>query len=77
MGSDIRELLNKMKWDANYDFGKVQVWFISRRGHNDIDSVQGDDIINLASHGFYVAEKTIPYHRVLRIDYAGKTVFET
>ena len=76
MQSDIRGLLNKMKWHSNCHFGKVKVWFISRGAPGDIDCVLGADIIALKPRVFQTAEKTIPYHRVLRIDYGGQTIFE-
>jgi uncharacterized protein (UPF0248 family) len=76
MENDLRELLNKMKWHAKYQFDNVQIWYVSRGCPGDTDSVRGADIIDLKPTVFQTEEKTIPYHRILRIEYAGTTVFE-
>jgi len=75
MESDIRGLLNKMKWHTEYRFDKVQIWFANRGCLGDMDSVCGADIIDLKPHFFQTVDGLIPYHRILRIDYANKTIF--
>ena len=75
MESDIRELLNKMKWHTDYRFDEVEIWFANRGYPGDIDSVCGTDIIGIKPHFFQTIEKLIPYHRILRIDYEAETIF--
>jgi uncharacterized protein (UPF0248 family) len=76
MKSGIRELLNQMKWHSKYNFDHIEIWFVSRGSPGTLDSVRGSEIVGLEPRAMQTAHKWIPYHRVVRIDYAGQTIFE-
>lgn len=75
MGSDIRELLNRMRWHASYDFEQVQIWYVNRGSPEDRACITGADIIDMNPHFLLTEKGAIPYHRIVLIHYAGQTVF--
>ena len=73
-----RELLNEVKWKLN-GLSDCVIYFISRGSPNDIAVIKGNQIIKIDN--FLVLEGTpfetyIPYHRIAKIEYCGKTIFE-
>ena len=73
-----RELLNEIKWKL-HDLSNCVIYFDSRGSPNDIGVVKGDQIIKIDN--FLVLEGDpfetyIPYHRIVKIEYCGKTIFE-
>jgi len=73
-----RELLNEIKWRL-YDLSNCVIYFTSRGSPNDVAIVKGDQIIKIDN--FLVLEGTpfetyIPYHRIVKIEYCGETIFE-
>jgi uncharacterized protein (UPF0248 family) len=52
------------------------IWYIHRGAPGDNMKILGRDITSLGRSFFDTAEASIPYHRILRIDYRGKTLFE-
>lgn len=72
----MKELLNKLKWHPKYDFNKVVIWYISRGKPNDIDYLKGNEIIKLDKYYIETKKACIPYHRIIRIEYEGKTIFQ-
>ncbi|MDD3492684.1 MAG: RNA repair domain-containing protein [Candidatus Thermoplasmatota archaeon] len=75
MGSDIRECLNRMRWHESYDFDQVRVWYLNRGSPGERTCISGADIIDLESHFVLTEQGAIPYHRILSIRYAGRTIF--
>ena len=71
-----RKALNKLKWTPGMDLGKAEIWFVHRGAPGDLKVVAGRDIRNLDRYFFETDEARIPYHRVIRIEYEGKVVFE-
>jgi len=72
----IRNLLNKIKWHPGYDFGKVKIWYINRGKENNIDCLIGNQIKSIGELFIETDKAIIPYHRILKIDYNGKTIFD-
>jgi uncharacterized protein (UPF0248 family) len=83
----VRSVLNGLRWRPDCDFGLVDVEYIHRGGPGDIASVRGSDILSLepwmmvigrdAGRGGPVPGRAaIPYHRIVRVRYGGKTVFD-
>jgi len=72
---DSRNLLNKMKWHENYDFGKVKIWFTSRGSEGNASMVRGDEVIELGKYFFTTKSGIIPYHRIIKIEYGEEVVF--
>lgn len=82
----VRSVLNGLKWRPDCDFGLVEVEYIHRGVPGDVRSVKGADILDLepwmmvirrdAERGGPVpGHAAIPYHRILRVLYDGKPVF--
>ncbi len=73
-------LLLKYRHDARFSFGDIAVWYVDRGAPGDRSQVSGADIRALAAHYFEIASETgtkcIPYHRIRRIAYAEKTIWE-
>jgi len=70
-----RLILNEIKW--RFDLNRCRVYYIHRGAPEDTKIVEGRAIKNI-ERGFLVLEGDvyIPYHRVFRIDYNGKMIFE-
>lgn len=71
-------ILNEIKWKG-LDLSNCKIYYISRGSPGDIASAKGEHIKEIG--GFLVLEgipyeKYIPYHRITRIEYGGKTIFD-
>jgi len=70
-----REVLNKLKWTEGESLDEAIVWYIHRGAPGDVLRIRGDIVKSLGRGFFDTEDATIPYHRILRIDYRGKTLF--
>lgn len=70
-----REVLNRLKWMEGESLEEATVWFIHRGAPGDSKNIPGSSIRALDKYYFETDEAAIPYHRVLRIDYRGRTLF--
>jgi len=73
---NLLDLLNKLKWDKNYDFSKVKVWYISRGKIDDLSFVNGNEIKSIGKFLEIKNGKYIPIHRIVKIEYGGKEIWE-
>lgn len=71
-----REVLNRLRWTEGESLEGAVVWYVHRGAPGNVKKIQGTSIITLGRGFFDTNEATIPYHRILRIDYNGKIVFE-
>ena len=71
-----REILNKLKWTTGESLDDAIVWYIHRGVQGDAMRITGSSISSLGRVFFETFDATIPYHRILRIDYRGRTLFE-
>ena len=71
-----RDILNELKWKQGFDLGKAEIWYIHRGAPNDTKIMLGKDIVNLGKTFMETTEAMIPYHRVFRIVYDRKVIFE-
>jgi hypothetical protein len=71
----IRDILNRFKWHPEYDFSEVSVIFIDRpKGFSEI---KGDDIEEIGYKFIYLSSGVaVPHHRIVKIIYGGKVVWE-
>lgn len=73
-------LLLKYRHDARFSFPEVGIWYVDRGAPGNRSWAYGRNIRALDSFCFEVATatgiKTIPYHRIRRITYAGEVVWE-
>ena len=70
-----REVLNRLKWTEGEALDEAIIWYVHRGAPGDVMRVTGDRLKALGKGFFDTDEATIPYHRILRIDYRGKTIF--
>ena len=71
-----RIILNELKWREGYNLEKAEIWYIHRGAPNDTMIISGKDILNLEKSFMKTTSAMIPYHRIYRIIYDGKTIFE-
>ena len=71
-----REILNKLKWAEGESLDDAVIWYIHRGAPGDATRITGARITSLGRGFFDTDEATIPYHRILRIDYRGRRLFE-
>ena len=73
-------LLLRLRYDPRFEFGKIRVEFINRGAPGDKSEIQGDNIIKLEGFGMEIESKQgstlIPYHRIRRITYEGRTMWK-
>ena len=72
--SNLRDILNEIKWTK--DLGKIEIWYIHRGAPNDTRILHGKDIVNIGKSFIDTASASIPYHRIFKIVYEEKIVFE-
>jgi len=75
-----RELFNEIKWKEGCDLSKCTIYYINRGSPDDTAVVYGNQIKEF-DKGFLILEgdpfeKYIPYHRIIRIEYEDKVIFE-
>lgn len=70
-----REVLNRLRWTEGESLADAVIWYIHRGAPGDVRRIRGDAITNLGRGFFDTDEATIPYHRIVRIDYRGRTLF--
>jgi uncharacterized protein (UPF0248 family) len=71
-----KEVLCGLMWREDRDISKAVIFYVHRGAPNDAMKLSGSEILKLESSFFSTSESYIPYHRVFRIDYSGKTIFE-
>jgi len=71
-----REVLNRLKWTEGSSLADALIWYVHRGAPGDVMKITGDKIVDLGRVFFDTDEATIPYHRILRIDHRGVTLFE-
>jgi hypothetical protein len=71
-----RDVLNRLRWAEGESLDDAVIWYIHRGAPGDSLRINGRAILTLGSLFFETEDASIPYHRVLRIDYRGGTLFE-
>ncbi len=73
-------ILLRLYHDPQYEFGKVSVEYVDRGAPGDRSAATGECIKNLDQGGMEIESdmktKFIPYHRIRRISYGGKTMWK-
>jgi uncharacterized protein (UPF0248 family) len=69
-----------MLHDPQFEFTRARVEYIDRGAPGDRSTVQGDCILKLEQGGMMIESrnktKFIPFHRIRRISYDGKCLWE-
>lgn len=72
-----REILNRLKWKEGEHLSEAVIHYISRGSPDDSAIARGYEIENVEAFGFELSSKTIiPWHRVHKIEYRGKIIFD-
>ncbi len=71
-----RETLNELKWRGGFDVTRAQIWVADRTRPEGGRVLNGADVIALGHRYFTTARATIPFYKVLRIEYEGRVLFE-
>jgi uncharacterized protein (UPF0248 family) len=74
--SNPRDVLNKLKWRRDFDLREAEIWYIHRGAPNDTKIISGKDIVALEKSFMHTTEAMIPYHRIFKIVYDQKVIFE-
>jgi len=70
----VRDILNEIKWTK--DLEKVKIWYIHRGALNNTKIISGLEITSIGRSFLETTTATIPYHRIIKILYGDKTVFD-
>jgi uncharacterized protein (UPF0248 family) len=71
-----REILNRLKWTKGESLHDAMIWYVHRGAPGDLIGISGDCILSLGKGFFETDDATIPYHRIILIEYKGKAIFE-
>ena len=71
-----RVILNEIKWKNNYNLDIAEIWYIHRGAPNDTKIITGKDIIKLEKSFIQTTTAMISYHRIFKIVYQEKVIFQ-
>lgn len=75
-----REVLLRLYHDPEYRFTEVEICYVNRGAPGDMSCIGGDRILRLDPYYIEIESEKgaipIPYHRLIRIRYQGRTVWE-
>ena len=71
-----RDILNELKWKEGMDINVCSIEYIHRGAPGDTKTIMGEDLVDIG-HSFFTLfpDTMIPYHRILKIKYKGKTIY--
>jgi uncharacterized protein (UPF0248 family) len=72
--SNVRDILNEIKWTKNLE--KVKIWYIHRGALNNTKIISGMEITGIGRSFLQTTTADIPYHRIIKILYDDKTIFD-
>jgi uncharacterized protein (UPF0248 family) len=70
-----KEILNKLKWNKEYNIDSAEIWYIHRGAPKDTMIISGKEIVKLDRSFMETTSATIPYHRIFKIVYNQKVIF--
>lgn len=72
-----KDVLNRLKWKEGESLSDATIHYVSRGSPDDSASVGGGEIKSIEAFGFEMESGSyIPYHRIYKIDYRGRTIFD-
>ena len=71
---NVRDILNEIKWTKNLE--KVKIWYIHRGALNNTKIISGMEITDIGRSFLQTTTADIPYHRIIKILYDDKTIFD-
>jgi uncharacterized protein (UPF0248 family) len=75
--NDLRDLLNRLRWDPGEETGGAEILVLVRRaGESQIESVPFDHLAEITSAGVVVADGTfLPFHRIQQVRRRGDVLW--
>jgi uncharacterized protein (UPF0248 family) len=70
-----KQILNELKWNKKFNLNLAEIWYIHRGVPNNTKIISGKDVIKLEKSFINTISGMIPYHRVYKIIYEGKIIF--
>ena len=70
-----RIILNELKWKKEYNLDNAEIWYLHRGALNDTKKISGKEILEIGRSFMQTNSGSIPYHRILKIIYEGKNLF--
>jgi uncharacterized protein (UPF0248 family) len=71
-----REILNELKWREDRNLSNAEIWYVHRGAPNDTKIISGDEILDLENSFMVLEDASIPYHRIFKIKYEDRVIFE-
>lgn len=71
-----RVILNKLKWRKEFYLDKAEIWYVHRGAPNDTKIISGREVLKLDKSFMQTITAMIPYHRIFKIVYEEKVIFE-
>ncbi len=72
---NLRDVLNRLKWDSNFDFSEVEVVYVDRA--IGLAKIYGFEIEDIGHKFLFLkGDVMIPMHRVVEVRHAGKVVWK-
>ncbi len=72
-----RDVLNRLRWKEGESLSDATIYYVSRGSPDDSATASGTEIRRIEPFGFELASGSfIPYHRIFRIEYRGKIIFD-
>lgn len=72
----VKDILNELKWRPKPDLEEAKIWYVHRGAPGDRKVISGSEIKDLGSSFMETTSATIPYHRIVKVSYKGKTIFK-
>lgn len=72
----IRDILNEYRWRRDRDFSLIVIHYIDRLRPEGYALLKGEDIVDMGSKFIFTKRGMIPYHRIIRILYNGKVIYQ-
>lgn len=73
---NLRKILNEIKWRDDLDLDEVEILYRHRGAPRDLKKIHGKEIIKIARSFIEIEGASIPHHRIIKIFYKGKAIFE-
>ena len=70
-----RIVLNELKWKKDYNLDLAEIWYLHRGAPNNTKIITGKDIIKLEKSFMQTTSAMIPYHRIFKIVYQEKVIY--
>ena len=71
-----RLILNEIKWSDKFDLEKIIIYFLNRGSPNNTKIIYGKNIKLITKSFIETNRIIIPYHRILKIQYDNKIIFD-